>query len=607
MLKRSSGAISPPVNVSVAIRLTIYDFFTRLRCTGFDWILLMRESVVTCVNTFTILDRRMSGSDITCLVRVVLSGRFRVESPEGLDLTPKGAKNQALLALMATSPDLFRNRRWLEDKLWSDRGSDQASASLRQALSEIRRALGQHAGILLSDRQKIGLQRELVQLDLSATGEPEFLEGIDVRDVEFEAWLRNERHRQLSLLPMSGELKGAVTPVVSVAKPPLPSIRRPEQRKYVIVLQKSRIAADGLSLMEDLFIDCVALALRESLGISVFTRRQKPDLPNTIAVTVQAFVGAGGERFLRARAVELDSERVLWSGNSAAQKGVRGPDDPEIVQFANQTVEVLGDALTLQVQGGAMDALMLQRLAVRKLWTMNPDRMAEAETLLNLSDEMSPRGLNVARRAQLRALQLIERHGQDGQSLREEADACCRWALEREPNNSMVLAVVAYARCAVDDKPHYGAELASRSVRMNPNNPLAWDSLSFARLYAGHLAEAHAIALKVQKIGSAAPNKFWWDMGLCLTAALAGDEPLALQMAQSAAVSAPDFRAALRHVIVLAAASGQRNAAAQAASQLQKLEPSFSLDVLANDTAYPVGLLRRAGMLDGGRIMEAAG
>lgn len=549
----------------------------------------------------------MSNPEIARLVRISLSGRFRIQSGDDRDVTPKGAKNQALMALICTSPDLFRNRRWLEDKLWSDRGGDQASASLRQALSEIRRSLGVDAGVLVADRQKIGLCREKVLVDLSTSGELEFLEGMDVRDVEFTAWLRNERHRQLSLSPISTDQFGAPPPPTPSREVQFAAIRRPDHQNYIVVLQKSRQAADGLSLLEDLFIDCVALALRESLGMAVFTRRQKPEMPKTVEVSVQAFVANGGERFLRARAVELDTGRILWSGCSTGQKGLRVADEPEIVQFANHTVEVLGDALTMQSHSGTMDALVLQRLAVRKLWTMNPARIAEAETLLSLSDQISPKGLNAARRAQLRALQLIERHGQDRQVLMEEADAYCRWALERDPNNSMVLAVVAYARCAIDDTPQRGAELARRSVRMNPNNPLGWDSLSYARLYAGELKEAHELAQKVQKIGSFAPNKFWWDMGLCLTAALVKDGKLALEMAESTAAAAPDFRAALRYVVVLSALRGNLATARDAANRLQALETDFSLDALANDPAYPVGLLRRAGMLDPDRILEAAG
>lgn len=226
--------------------------------------------------------------------------------------------------------------------------------------------------------------------------------------------------------------------------------------------------------MEDLFIDAVALSLREALGITVFTRRQTPGLPNSIAVTVQAMAAGPGERFLRVRAEDGATGQVLWSGRSMALPTDPTPEATALTLFANQVVEVLGDALSLELGGaGDLNAMVLQRLAVRKIWTLDPLRLAEAETLLTLADEIRPQGLTLARRGQLRVLQMVERHGSDAQTLRDEAWALCGKAMEREPNNSMVLAVLSYVRCAIDDSPLAGAELAQRSVRLNPGNPLA--------------------------------------------------------------------------------------------------------------------------------------
>lgn len=540
------------------------------------------------------------------LLRLSLSGRFRVTAADGTDLTPKGAKVQGLLALLATSPDLCRNRRWLEDKLWSDRGTDQASASLRQALTELRRSLGTSHPVLTSDRQKIGLRRDRVQVDLSTTGDPEFLEGLDVRDPEFESWLRHERHRHLTDAPIRADLWHVAGPALAgpaLPAPAAPHARRTDRTTASVVLQKSRNTADGLALMEDLFIDAVALSLREALGITVFTRRQTPGLPNSIAVTVQAMAAGPGERFLRVRAEDGATGQVLWSGRSMALPTDPTPEATALTLFANQVVEVLGDALSLELGGaGDLNAMVLQRLAVRKIWTLDPLRLAEAETLLTLADEIRPQGLTLARRGQLRVLQMVERHGSDAQTLRDEARALCGKAMEREPNNSMVLAVLSYVRCAIDDSPLAGAELAQRSVRLNPGNPLAWDSLSYAHLHAGRIEEAHRIAMKVQTIGAAAPNRFWWDMGLCLTSALTGDLDLALTMARTAASDSPDFRAAQRYVVALGAAADQPGLALAAARRLKALEPDFTMDALAHNPAYPVGVLRRAGLLRSDRI-----
>ena len=104
--------------------------------------------------------------DCAPLIRISVPGPLRVQSAEGLQVTPKGAKNQALLALLALSPDMARPRRWLEDKLWSTFGPEQASANLRQALSKLRTALGEDADALMADRSSVSLDVSRVTVDL---------------------------------------------------------------------------------------------------------------------------------------------------------------------------------------------------------------------------------------------------------------------------------------------------------------------------------------------------------------------------------------------------------------------------------------------------------
>ena len=533
-------------------------------------------------------------------LRIVLSGRFAVMSLVDGNLTPVGAKSQALLALLASCPDRTRTRRWLAEKLWSDRGPDQASGSLRQALTDIRATLGKYSGLLGADRQKIWLDAGGVAVKVTEAPHPEFLEGIDVRDPEFGVWLRMERLRRETPRPPDAGMS-AESPIHQASTP---SLRRGAAARPVVIMLRSQPASDALALLEDLLIDCVSLSLRETLGLHVYGRRPTQLPQRWIEVAVQAFVTGTGKRGLRVRASEGETGRLLWTGGSAPLPA-SGPmaDDLETILFANQVVEALGDVLTLTPAGGVPnDALALQRLAMRKMWTMQPGRMAEAESLFALADQMEPRGVIKAWQAQLRVFQMIERHDGANPSMHEEAMELCAQALEREPNNSMVLAVVAYARNALDHDALASVELAKRSVRINPVNPVAWDSLSIAKLYSGHVAEAHEIAQRVQKMGAMRPNRFWWDMGLCVTAALTGNESLALQMARSASAQAPDFRAALRYIVALTAARDMPEVALAAAEKLKKLEPGFTFDALAHDPAYPVGALRRGGLLQSDRI-----
>lgn len=131
------------------------------------------------------------------ILEIHLFGPFRVETRDGQQLTPRSAKACALLALLASQPNLEHTRAWVQDKLWSDRGRDQATASLRQALSQMRRELGPAASALSVSRSRIGLIAGRVSIHDADPGTgAEFLEGMDVRDPEFEDWLRTERTRR---------------------------------------------------------------------------------------------------------------------------------------------------------------------------------------------------------------------------------------------------------------------------------------------------------------------------------------------------------------------------------------------------------------------------
>jgi hypothetical protein len=127
-----------------------------------------------------------------------LVGPLRLLDRSGADLTPRARKAQGMLALLGTSPGLRRSRAWLQDKLWSDRGAEQGAGSLRQCLTDIRTALGPHVGCLRTEPGWVGLDPARVRVraeltDAEALEGVEFLEGLDIRDPEFEHWIRDQR------------------------------------------------------------------------------------------------------------------------------------------------------------------------------------------------------------------------------------------------------------------------------------------------------------------------------------------------------------------------------------------------------------------------------
>jgi DNA-binding SARP family transcriptional activator len=142
-----------------------------------------------------------------------LLGPFRVKAPDGRDLTPLGRKTRGLLAYLALSKDAPASRERLMALLWSERGEEQARASLRQCLYELRPLTTGDEPPLVVDRHQVGLSPARFETDLErfealvadndatalAAGFDGFTrpltEDLDDLDPAFDEWLAIERTR----------------------------------------------------------------------------------------------------------------------------------------------------------------------------------------------------------------------------------------------------------------------------------------------------------------------------------------------------------------------------------------------------------------------------
>ncbi len=129
-----------------------------------------------------------------------LHGPFRLEGPDGARVSVSSKRGQALLAMLATAGAGERTRAWLQDRLWGSRGSDQAQASLRRELSNLKKAINRpDCELLGADYSRVWLNLALVAVDareLDSTRRGELLEGLDIAGEDgFEDWLREERSR----------------------------------------------------------------------------------------------------------------------------------------------------------------------------------------------------------------------------------------------------------------------------------------------------------------------------------------------------------------------------------------------------------------------------
>lgn len=143
------------------------------------------------------------------MLHLSVLGDPRLSDSDGRALVGPGPKALALLACLASAPDLRMHRSVLAELVWGDAASSSAARhALRQCLVRLRKQLAGLAGVLGADDSSVWLNPDLVVLDLievqaalcSETAEQviaqsdavrgRFCAGLDLGIAEFDHWLR---------------------------------------------------------------------------------------------------------------------------------------------------------------------------------------------------------------------------------------------------------------------------------------------------------------------------------------------------------------------------------------------------------------------------------
>lgn len=217
------------------------------------------------------------------LPRLQLLGGFRLTGADGEELRFASRKGQALLAVAALAPGHSVTRARLKTLLWSDRGEDQASASLRQLLVVLRKELALLGpGVFSVRNETVGLDPDALDIDTSHFMVAEMagdaarsvanyggllLDGLDLGDQVFEEWLAAERGRFLSLATgmferHATELSGEVRVAVAQRLVALDPLREASHR----VLITAYMANGEAALATKQFETCKTILERE-LGV----------------------------------------------------------------------------------------------------------------------------------------------------------------------------------------------------------------------------------------------------------------------------------------------------------------------------------------------------
>lgn len=522
-------------------------------------------------------------------ITITVLGPFLVRDGDGVALPLKGAKNQALLAMLALSPDMSRPRRWLEDKLWSTFGPEQASANLRQALSKLRHALGPAAEVIRADRSSVALNARAVTVDLHEEVVPEddrieLLQGIDVRDPEFEDWLRQERAALLSKLASAS----------------------PTDSRGILINCRASTEAPGRDRMLG---EVLANQIGENIAEQVRAWRQSDsDMPlpegapaSDVSVSTQLMENGEGGHALFIKATHQPSARILYS---KLQQLDRLEDILNAEIDVSRTVFEAADQIigklphVLEKDRPETRATALSRLGLYRMFSFEKDALREAYGLMDQAFRRDENGIYLAWASMIRLTQMMEMAEDDQEGLLEEAVDLHYRAMELSPDNVLVHAIISKVRGTALGDTAGVLDLAQNAVERNPANAFAWKSLSEALILSGDMEGGFTASERACRIARTSPFKHYWDTGHCIVAIACNRPQEAIEAGEAAVRSAPLSRPGHRHLLALYALEGQLDKAQAVAEKLAKIEPGFSLDRLVNDDSYPVRTLRNKGLLE---------
>ena len=526
-----------------------------------------------------------------------LVGVFEVRDDSGRDCTPRGAKARAILAMLCQTPDRRRARRWLEARLWSDRGAEQASGSLRQALMEIRKALGTEADRLETDRDTVRLQGVLTDLEQDQPAAVralqsgrEFLEGIDIIDQSFEDWLREERQR--------------VETAMGVQRPDQARLPVAQTARLPFVIRLGGLPLGVGSFAGRALADAIGRLLSEFAHIDVYGSGGAPIPPDLPREGMTLHV-EGAEIQDRVHVLvslsSIASGQIIWNQRAAvpvAEADFIGAGDLPPLVFQAADAALAHFPQLPECQDGPRRANALIANALSDMFSYDGDRLLAADRQLVEAGEIATSARIYAWRVLVWQIMVVERTGEDYPQLMAEIDEFSRKALELSKANPLVLSLVGLSRVMIDENPTAGSILARDALAMSPYNAHSYLAQAVALSRQGDNPGALESARRGAEIAARTAHVHWWEAVSGLVALRCENYAAAIAHYEAAHYRAPSFRAAMRHLLFLYLAVGEREKAARVYRGLIRAEPGFTLDRIQNEPDYPAVTLRRSGLVD---------
>ena len=510
---------------------------------------------------------------------IQIYGPLIISWSDGRDLRLAGAKQRALIAMLATAPGHARTRSWLQSQLWSDSDEHQGRGNLRQALFQLRRALGDRfAAVIRTEGDVISLVDGTFEL----TGNPEsgdFLEGIDIAEEGFEDWLREMR-------------SAPVVPTFRKENLPSPLRMRPK----LAVLPFMEYPATGA---ESALGDAVAqelirvLSRSQMIDIVAHLSSRSFDPRNLDVVSVSDRLGvdylvtgrcmSSGERLvLDVDFQDLGSGSLIWSERFALTLGnfLAGQSE-RVHEIAHDIVRsILSVSIDLGVTRPlpTVSSHTLLMSAIALMYNMGERNFDRALQQLDEVAERAPRhSIPRAWRAQWYSLRIFQGLSDDPRRDRQRAADEVAVALDLNPECAFSLAMDGNVKTTLEGEFDAAARSFDAALELNPSSPVATQLKGVLRTYLGDGAEAVKLVERARSLSPCDPRAAFFD-GLSAAAYNVDCQyEKSLEFAERSLRGNPRHVSAHRAKVVGLVRLGRIEDATNAARELMRLEPKLTV------------------------------
>lgn len=527
------------------------------------------------------------------------SPQFRLrDSDTGAPVPVKGTKTKGLIALLAYAPNQTRSRAWIKKHLWSDRSEEQASGSLRQCISDIKKSVGDYKDFLKTEGANLSLDGLLFSFEscadeTGAAGGTELLEDLDaIKDPQFKRWLSSLREDQAKF----EEVSQAIAP---------PTQDKSVDDRFLVVFDKRFGGGLHENVLGSELLTSISKFLLEMPEIQVIDAASLKENPLThkqvrgCHITIQT-LGNAESVFIVAGLESLVDRRMLWTEKLLMP--VRedfGLQSFELLSFTGSVVNQFNEYVKNSQEWVDAQSLTSQLFskAVAGIFSLNKSEMKNADAVLTNIYEANPAGQILAWRAFLRSLAVFQHRDVNFLDSDISSAQLADEALKEAPSDSVSLLVTSQFEYLHRGNSEASLRFAKQSVQKNPLNALAWAVLSNTQLVGGHNDDAVVSAKRALALGAESPYRHYLEFFACMALSAVKEYEQACVHAEIAQTYSKSFTAPLRYLLPLYKATNQDEKFASSLKRLQALEPDFAI-TRYSDADYPVNTLRKIELID---------